>query len=206
MCLRPAPYVPDPKRASRWTRPCPARRCTSRWSPAASGTAASAPGSPTGCTKHLIDSGIDTDLIDLAELTVPQSLADHPDVADFAARIEAADAVIVVTPEDNHSYPGPLKTAIDAVRAPWRAKPVAFVSYGGLSGGLRAVEALRSLRRPAHRDDRQHSQPAQSVGARRRLPRQRVHRCAAPPHPGTAVVGRGTAHGSAGLASVAIAP
>jgi NAD(P)H-dependent FMN reductase len=25
----------------------------------------------------------------------------------------------------------------------WHAKPVAFVSYGGLSGGLRAVEQLR---------------------------------------------------------------
>ncbi|MFI5936240.1 NADPH-dependent FMN reductase [Actinoplanes sp. NPDC051494] len=27
----------------------------------------------------------------------------------------------------------------------WRAKPVAFVSYGGLSGGLRAVEHLRPV-------------------------------------------------------------
>jgi hypothetical protein len=35
------------------------------------------------------------------------------------------------------------KSAIDGVGAQWRGKPVAFVSYGGLSGGLRAVEALR---------------------------------------------------------------
>lgn len=28
-------------------------------------------------------------------------------------------------------------------RDPWRAKPVGFVSYGGVSGGLRAVEQLR---------------------------------------------------------------
>jgi NAD(P)H-dependent FMN reductase len=49
----------------------------------------------------------------------------------------------VVTPEYNHSFPGPLKTAIDALKAPWQAKPVGFVAYGGLSGGLRAVEALR---------------------------------------------------------------
>lgn len=68
-------------------------------------------------------------------------LADDP--PDFGSRIGAADAVAVVTPEYNHSYPGPLKTAIDSVGAEWRATPVGFVSYGGLSGGLRAVEPLR---------------------------------------------------------------
>jgi len=77
-----------------------------------------------------------------ADLTVAAlDLADNP--PDFAARIGAADALVVVTPEYNHSYPGPLKSAIDGVGTQWRGKPVAFVSYGGLSGGLRAVEALR---------------------------------------------------------------
>lgn len=60
-------------------------------------------------------------------------------------RIGAADAFIVVTPEYNHSYPAPLKALIDAVNAEWQAKPVAFVSYGGASGGLRAVEHLRTV-------------------------------------------------------------
>ncbi|GAA2387430.1 NAD(P)H-dependent oxidoreductase [Streptomyces glaucosporus] len=58
-------------------------------------------------------------------------------------RIEAADAVVVVVPEYNHSFPGELKVAIDSLRAQWRAKPVGFVSYGGRGGGLRAVEQLR---------------------------------------------------------------
>jgi NAD(P)H-dependent FMN reductase len=31
------------------------------------------------------------------------------------------------------------------VGAEWHAKPVAFVSYGGISGGLRAVEQLRQV-------------------------------------------------------------
>lgn len=61
----------------------------------------------------------------------------------FTERIGAADAVVVITPEYNHSYPGPLKHAIDEVGVQWRAKPVGFVSYGGLAGGLRAVEPLR---------------------------------------------------------------
>jgi len=61
----------------------------------------------------------------------------------FAARIDLADAIVVVTPEYNHGYPGPLKTAIDSTSSEWHAKPIAFVAYGGLSGGLRSVEQLR---------------------------------------------------------------
>ncbi|GHD27382.1 NADPH-dependent FMN reductase [Nocardiopsis kunsanensis] len=63
----------------------------------------------------------------------------------FAARVAAADGFVVLTPEYNHGYPGPLKAAIDSARREWFAKPVAFVSYGGISGGLRAVEQLRSV-------------------------------------------------------------
>ncbi len=75
-----------------------------------------------------------TDVVDLAAA---------PDTRSFASRIDAADAFVVVTPEYNHGYPGPLKTAIDSASSEWHAKPVGFVSYGGLSGGLRAVEQLR---------------------------------------------------------------
>lgn len=62
-----------------------------------------------------------------------------------AARLHAADAFVIVTPEYNHGYPAPLKALIDSVGQPWQAKPVAFVSYGGMSGGLRAVEQLRQV-------------------------------------------------------------
>lgn len=58
-------------------------------------------------------------------------------------RMASADAFLVVTPEYNHGYPAPLKSLIDSVGQEWHAKPVAFVSYGGVSGGLRAVEQLR---------------------------------------------------------------
>jgi NAD(P)H-dependent FMN reductase len=49
----------------------------------------------------------------------------------------------VVTAEYNHGYTAVLKQLIDSVKAEWVAKPVGFVSYGGVSGGLRAVEQLR---------------------------------------------------------------
>jgi NAD(P)H-dependent FMN reductase len=73
-------------------------------------------------------------------LTLPDDLEDS---ASVQKRIAEADAFIVVTPEYNHGYPAPLKSLIDSVGAEWRGKPVAFVSYGGISGGLRAVEQLR---------------------------------------------------------------
>ena len=83
------------------------------------------------------------DVIDLAQLDIPADMSVNDDQRELAARIEAADAIVVVTPEYNHSYPGPLKTAIDSLKTQWQAKPVGFISYGGLSGGLRSVEALR---------------------------------------------------------------
>jgi NAD(P)H-dependent FMN reductase len=86
---------------------------------------------------------ISIDMIDLAGLSLPDSLDGGGDASGFAKRVDAADGFIIVTPEYNHGYPGALKTAIDTARDEWRAKPVGFVSYGGTAGGLRAVEQLR---------------------------------------------------------------
>lgn len=69
--------------------------------------------------------------------------AEHSEADELQRRIGACDGFVVVTPEYNHGYPAPLKALIDSVGAEWQAKPVAFVSYGGISGGLRAVEQLR---------------------------------------------------------------
>lgn len=60
-------------------------------------------------------------------------------------RIGNADAFVIVTPEYNHDYPAALKHLIDSIYGKWQAKPVAFVSYGAASGGLRAVEQLRQV-------------------------------------------------------------
>jgi len=65
-------------------------------------------------------------------------------------RLAACDAFVVVTPEYNHGYPAPLKQLIDSFGEEWHAKPVAFVSYGGISGGLRAVEQLRQVYAEVH--------------------------------------------------------
>ncbi|MEV7191982.1 NAD(P)H-dependent oxidoreductase [Streptomyces sp. NPDC093510] len=99
----------------------------------------------TGQAAHRLD--LDIDVIDLAGANLPDALSGRPgpEVAAMTGRIDAADAFVIITPEYNHSFPAPLKTAIDWHYEEWRAKPVGFVSYGGLSGGLRAVEHLRQV-------------------------------------------------------------
>ncbi|GHE66478.1 NADPH-dependent FMN reductase [Streptomyces cellulosae] len=71
-------------------------------------------------------------------------------LGEVSPRLAAADAFVIVTPEYNHSFPAALKNAIDWHNEQWHAKPVGFVSYGGLSGGLRAVEQLRVVLAELH--------------------------------------------------------
>ncbi|WP_190016210.1 NADPH-dependent FMN reductase [Streptomyces lucensis] len=98
------------------------------------------------------EAGFDLDVIDLADVDLPLVMpgwggAPDPRAAaalrEVSPRLAAADAFVIVTPEYNHSFPAVLKNLVDWHRAEWQAKPVGFVSYGGLGGGLRAVEQLR---------------------------------------------------------------
>ena len=70
-------------------------------------------------------------------------------VKEFKARIRAADAVLIVTPEYNYSIPGVLKNSIDWASRPYsdnafENKPVAIMSASsGMLGGARAQYHLR---------------------------------------------------------------
>ncbi|NRQ31694.1 NAD(P)H-dependent oxidoreductase [Nonomuraea sp. NN258] len=92
---------------------------------------------------------MEIDVIDLAATPLPLAVTSSPakETADLlapvSARLAAAEAFVVVTPEYNHSFPATIKILIDWHYTQWRAKPVGFVCYGGRSGGLRAVEHLR---------------------------------------------------------------
>ncbi|MFE0172612.1 NADPH-dependent FMN reductase [Streptomyces sp. NPDC059002] len=92
------------------------------------------------------------DVVDLAETPLPTVLpafgqppapGTEEALALVSPRLAAADAFVFITPEYNHSFPAPLKNAVDWHNTQWHAKPIGFVSYGGISGGLRAVEQLR---------------------------------------------------------------
>lgn len=98
----------------------------------------------------------EVDVIDLAEFPLPLALPatspknepnpTRPDgMADLTRRLALADAMVVVTPEFNRSYPAALKTAIDWHFTQWDGKTIGFVGYGGNSGGLLAIEHLRQV-------------------------------------------------------------
>jgi Predicted flavoprotein len=100
-----------------------------------------------------------SDLIDFVETPMPTvfpAFGQAPSeettklLSAVTPRMAAADAFVIVTPEYNHSFPAPLKNAIDWHNEQWHAKPVAFVSYGGIAGGLRAVEQLRVVLAEVH--------------------------------------------------------
>jgi NAD(P)H-dependent FMN reductase len=60
----------------------------------------------------------------------------------WAAKIDAFDGFVFVTPEYNHGICGALKNAIDFLFKEWNNKAAGFVGYGS-AGGVRAVEHLR---------------------------------------------------------------
>jgi chromate reductase len=72
-------------------------------------------------------------------------------VKGFKAKIKAANAILIATPEHNYSIPGVLKNAIDwASRPPednsFEGKPVAIMSASpGTLGGARAQYHLRQV-------------------------------------------------------------
>jgi len=99
--------------------------------------------------------GFDVHVVDLAELNLP--FLDEPNAAEsgepylhehtrrWSAITSAADAFVLVMPEYNQGYNAPLKNALDYLYTEWHDKPVAFVSYGMTSGGLRAAQQLKTV-------------------------------------------------------------
>jgi NAD(P)H-dependent FMN reductase len=98
--------------------------------------------------------GFEVEVADLAEIALPLlDEAAHPATGEYAhqhtkdwsAKVAAADGFVFVMPEYNHSYNAALKNAIDYLNREWAYKPVGFLSYGGVSGGLRAVQAIKPV-------------------------------------------------------------
>jgi azobenzene reductase len=103
--------------------------------------------------KRMRAAGVDTELLDLAEYDFPimeerLSKRDDPPprLQEFAAKVQAADAICIVSPEYNNGYPGVLKNALDYLWPEYQRKPfgIATVSAGGF-GGLYALGGLRQV-------------------------------------------------------------
>lgn len=96
----------------------------------------------------------DVQTLDLKTIALPLlSEPNHPrtqsytqdSTKDWSAQVAACDAFIIVTPEYNFSSPPALVNALDHLYVEWNYKPAAFVSYGGVSGGLRSVQTTKLL-------------------------------------------------------------
>jgi NAD(P)H-dependent FMN reductase len=95
-----------------------------------------------------------TELVDLQRVDLP--LLDEPNhpmqrryerahTKAWSERVAAADAFVFVVPEYNHGMPPALLNALDFLYHEWNYKPAAFVSYGGLSGGVRSVQMAKPV-------------------------------------------------------------
>lgn len=95
--------------------------------------------------------GVQVDLVDLADVALPfldeqehasTGIYAHSHTQSWSRRVQALDALLLVTPEYNNSFSAPLKNALDFLVDEWRRKPVAMIGYGMTSAGTRAVAAL----------------------------------------------------------------
>ena len=98
--------------------------------------------------------GFDVELVDLKVVNLPiLSEPNHPRLQKYtlestkrwSATVAALDAFVFVTPEYNFGSPPALINALDTVYVEWNYKPAAFVSYGGVSGGLRSVQMTKMM-------------------------------------------------------------
>ena len=100
----------------------------------------------------LLPEAVELEIFDLEGIPLyNQDLENHPAerVKEFKAKIRAADAILIATPEYNYSIPGVLKNAIDCASRPYgdnafQHKPVAIMGASvGMMGTARAQYHLR---------------------------------------------------------------
>ena len=98
--------------------------------------------------------GFDATLVDLAEFKLPiydepihpvMQKYQHDHTKAWAESVASADAYAFVTPEYNYGPPPSFVNALNYVYKEWNYKACGFVSYGGVSGGLRAVQLEKQL-------------------------------------------------------------
>ena len=94
------------------------------------------------------------ELVDLKDIDLPVfDEPKHPRFAEYthehtrvwSAIVKRSDAFVFVTPEYDYFTPPSLVNAIVYLFHEWARKPAAFVSYGGISGGMRSVQAIKPL-------------------------------------------------------------
>jgi len=93
--------------------------------------------------------GVCSDVIDIASLPLPVDDAGEAiKSAAFSSMIAAADGLVIVAPEYNHSFPGLLKHALDSCLNEYIHKAVGLVGVSaGPFAGIRVVQSLLPVMR-----------------------------------------------------------
>lgn len=98
--------------------------------------------------------GFDIELVELADMNLPvfdepqhpaAQQYEHEHTKAWSRKVASADAFVFVTPEYNFSTPASLLNALTYLVKEWAYKAVGFVSYGGVSGGLRSVQMTKQV-------------------------------------------------------------
>jgi NAD(P)H-dependent FMN reductase len=94
----------------------------------------------------------EVELVDLKEHALPVfdepkhprlGQYEHEHTKKWSATVKALDAFVFVTPEYNFAMAPALLNALDYLFHEWAYKPAAFVSYGGISGGMRSQQMAK---------------------------------------------------------------
>ncbi|WP_414827368.1 NADPH-dependent FMN reductase [Apilactobacillus kunkeei] len=103
--------------------------------------------------QQLSSDQFETEIIDLAKVNLP--FLDEEEVPakqeykqehsiDWSKKIKSLDAVVLLFPQYNWSFPAVLKNAVDYLASEWKNKIVALASYGS-HGGLQAQMSFNMI-------------------------------------------------------------
>lgn len=90
--------------------------------------------------------GAEAELLDISKLQLPfcnaSSCYSHPDVQACAARIKAADAILLATPIYNYDVNAAAKNLIELTGRSWQGKVVGFLASAGGQGSYMSLVGL----------------------------------------------------------------
>ena len=98
--------------------------------------------------------GFEVEFVDLKGVDLPLlSEPNHPRLKKYtqpktvawSETVAALDAFVFVSPEYNFGTPPSLVNALDHLYGEWNYKAAGLVTYGGISGGLRAAQMTKQL-------------------------------------------------------------
>lgn len=95
---------------------------------------------------EVLNAKIGTELVDVRDYRIKAT--DNTEgiapAVKLAEKLLKSDALIIVSPEYNHSFPGELKMFIDMLYSQWKNKPVGLCGVSiGPYGGTRGIQSLR---------------------------------------------------------------